>query len=41
MLDTQGKVIVSVYSSGAVGRLVPEDVTGLVRYLREHAAASS
>jgi hypothetical protein len=23
------------------GRLVPEDVTGLVRYLREHAAASS
>jgi hypothetical protein len=28
-------------SSGAVGRLVPEDVTGLVRYLRERAAASS
>ena len=39
--DPQGKVIVSVYSSGAIGRLVPEDVTGLVRYLREHAAASS
>jgi hypothetical protein len=30
--------IVSVYSSGAIGRLVPEDVTGLIRYLREHAA---
>jgi hypothetical protein len=30
-----------VYSSGAIGRLVPEDVIGLVRYLREHAAASS
>ena len=41
MLDPQGKVIVSVYSSGAIGRLVPEDVTGLARYLREHAAASS
>ena len=41
MLDPQGKVIVSVYSSGAIGRLVPEDVTGMVRYLREHAAGSS
>ena len=41
VLDPQGKVIVSVYSSGAIGRLVPEDVTGLVRYLRQHAAASS
>jgi peroxiredoxin len=41
VLDPHGKVIVSVYSSGAIGRLVPEDVTGLVRYLRAHAAASS
>ena len=41
VLDPQGKVVVSVYSSGAIGRLVPEDVIGLVRYLREHAAASS
>ena len=40
VLDRQGKVIVSVYSSGAIGRLVPEDVTGLVRYMREHAATS-
>jgi peroxiredoxin len=40
VLDPAGKVIVSVYSSGAIGRLVPEDVTGLVRYLREHAAAA-
>ena len=39
VLDLQGKVIVSVYSSGAIGRLVPDDVVGLVRYLRaEHAA---
>jgi len=41
VLDPQGQVIVSVYSSGAIGRLMPEDVIGLVRYLREHAAASS
>ena len=41
VLDRRGKVIVSVYSSGAIGRLVPEDVLGLVRYLREHAAASA
>jgi len=37
----QGKVVASVYSSGAIGRLVPEDVAGLVRYLRDHASASA
>ena len=41
VLDPQGKVTVSAYSSGAIGRLVPDDVIGLVRYLHEHAAASS
>jgi peroxiredoxin len=39
VLDPAGKVVVSVYSSGAIGRLVPEDVMGLIRYLREHAPA--
>jgi len=39
VLDPAGQVVVSVYSSGAIGRLVPQDVIGLVRYLREHAAA--
>ena len=39
VLDPAGNVVVSVYSSGAIGRLVPEDVIGLVRYLRQHAAA--
>jgi peroxiredoxin len=34
VLDPGGRVIVSVYSSGAIGRLVPQDVIGLVRYLR-------
>ena len=38
VLDPEGRVIVSVYSSGAIGRLVPDDVIGLVKYLREHAA---
>ena len=37
VLDPAGRVVVSVYSSGAIGRLVPEDVIGLIRYLREHA----
>jgi hypothetical protein len=34
----RGRVIVSVYSSGAIGRLVPEDVIGLIKYVREHEA---
>lgn len=38
VLNPSGQVLVSVYSSGAIGRLVPEDVIGLLRYLREHAA---
>ncbi|CKI61483.1 alkyl hydroperoxide reductase/ Thiol specific antioxidant/ Mal allergen [Mycolicibacterium smegmatis] len=38
VLDPAGRVTVSVYSSGAIGRLVPADVIGMVRYLREHSA---
>lgn len=40
VLDPGGRVVVSVYSSGAIGRLVPSDVIGLVGYLREHTEAS-
>lgn len=40
VLDPDGRVIVSVYSSGAIGRLVPQDVAGLVRYIRDHAASN-
>lgn len=40
VLDPDGRVVVSVYSSGAIGRLVPGDVIGLIRYLRDHAEAS-
>jgi peroxiredoxin len=39
VLAPDGNVIVSVYSSGAIGRLVPEDVAGLIEYVSEHAAA--
>ena len=41
VLDPDGRLVVSVYSSGAIGRLVPGDVIGMVRYLREHAEADS
>ena len=41
VLDPAGKVVVSVYSSGAIGRLVPDDVVGLVRYLRQHSASAT
>jgi peroxiredoxin len=34
VLDPAGKVITAVYSSGAIGRLVPEDVMGLVNYVK-------
>ncbi len=40
VLDPQGRVIVSVYSSGAIGRLVPDDVAGLIRYLRGDQSAA-
>jgi peroxiredoxin len=38
VLSPEGRIVVSVYSSGAIGRLVPEDVIGLITYLRSHAA---
>ncbi len=39
VLDPDGRVVVSVYSSGAIGRLVPQDVIGLVGYVRGQVAA--
>jgi len=40
LLDPGGRVIVSAYSSGAIGRPVPQDVISLAGYLRAHAQAS-
>jgi len=39
VLDPAGRVLVSVYSSNAIGRLVPDDVAGLIAYVRAPAAA--
>jgi len=36
VLDPSGKVITAVYSSGAIGRLVADDVVGFVRYVKSH-----
>ena len=41
VLDPQGKVLVSAYSSGPIGRLVPEDVVGLIRYIRQRTTATA
>ncbi len=41
VLDPGGNVVVSVYSSGAIGRLVPEDVIGLVRHVKQHQGAGA
>lgn len=38
VLDPEGKVVVSVYSSGAIGRFAPADVVGLVSHLRSQAS---
>ncbi len=37
VLDPSGRVVISVYSSGAIGRLVPDDIIGLISYLRDYA----
>jgi peroxiredoxin len=37
ILDPAGAVITAVYSSGAIGRLVPADVAGFVRYVTSSA----
>jgi peroxiredoxin len=37
VLDPNGKVITAVYSSGAIGRLVAEDVIGFVAYVKSKA----
>jgi peroxiredoxin len=41
VLDPAGKVVLSVYSSGAIGRLVPQDVIGMIRYLRDHTTSAA
>lgn len=38
VLDPDGNVVVSSYSSGAIGRLTTEDTLGLIGYLKKNAA---
>src|SRR5262249_38356848 len=40
VLDRGGKILTAVYSSGAIGRLVPDDVLGLVKYVEAHRDAT-
>ncbi len=37
VLAPDGTVVTAVYSSGAIGRLLPDDVVGLVQYTKEHS----
>ncbi|MGE5165891.1 MAG: hypothetical protein ACM3IH_17955 [Sphingobacteriales bacterium] len=37
LLDPDGRVLNAVYSSGPIGRLVAEDVIGMVTYLKSKA----
>src|SRR3954463_11815154 len=39
VLDPDGNVVISVYSSGAIGRLLPDDVAGLVNYVKSNQPA--
>lgn len=36
VLDRQRRILVAAYSSGAIGRLLPDDVIGFVRYVDGH-----
>ena len=36
VLDPDGRVLIALYSSGAIGRLVADDVAGFVRYVKTH-----
>ena len=39
VLDRSGRILTAVYSSGAIGRLVPDDVAGFVRYIESQETA--
>jgi len=38
VLAPDGTVLIAVYSSDAIGRLVADDVAGYIRYMAQHAA---
>jgi peroxiredoxin len=36
VLDRRGRILTAVYSSGAIGRLIPDDVAAFVKYVDAH-----
>ena len=36
VLDPSGRILLALYSSGAIGRLVADDAVGFVKYVRSH-----
>lgn len=36
LIDPECKIVISTYSTGAIGRLVPEDVVKFVQFIRAH-----
>jgi len=38
ILDAEGRILTSVYSSRAIGRLMPDDVLNFIRYLKSRAS---
>jgi peroxiredoxin len=41
ILDADGRILTSVYSSRAIGRLMPDEVLNFIRYLKSKAPATS
>ncbi len=41
ILDSEGRILTSVYSSRAIGRLMPDDVLNFIRYLKSKAPAKT
>ncbi len=37
LLDPEGTVLLSAYSSGAIGRITGEDTVGMLRHVKEQA----
>lgn len=37
ILNPEGRIVTAVYSTRAIGRLLPDDVLGLVRYIKSSA----
>nr|WP_308217276.1 hypothetical protein [Streptantibioticus silvisoli] len=40
VLGPEGQVLVGVYSNGAIGRLVPDDVIGMIQYVKRLATTA-